>query len=300
MNAADERPLEGRAVVVSGAGAGLGRAHARMLARLGAQVVVNDRHADRAEAVVAEIATEGGSASAIAASVDEPGSGEAIIGHALASYGRIDVVVSNAGILRDGALTSRTRSDWEAVIAVHVHGAYELVRAAWPHMLANDFGRIILTSSAAGIYGTANNASYGTAKMGLVGMARMLAAEATGTDIRVNAIAPLALTAMSSSRGDRDRAADVVGDLFQKMPADQVSQTVAWLCHPDCTITGRVFSAGGGRVAEVVVTETRGWVGTDHTWRDIRDRWDEIVDRHELVVPVHISDELRLFMDALA
>ncbi|MFG2039810.1 SDR family NAD(P)-dependent oxidoreductase [Dactylosporangium sp. NPDC048998] len=307
MNTTDDLPLAGRVAVVSGAGAGLGRAHARTLAAMGASVVINDlpvpSDADPgvtiAEAVAAEIRAVGGAAIAVHASVADAGAGERIVEKAIDAFSRVDIVVNNAGILRDGPLRKRDRADWEAVIGVHVHGAYELTRAAWPYMLDAGFGRVVVTSSAAGIYGTANNASYGTAKMGVVGMARMLAAEAAGTDINVNAIAPLALTAMSSSGGDRDRAADVIGDLFQRMPAEQVSQTVGWLCHPDCDVTGRIFAVGGGRVAEVLVTETRGWVRPGHTWRDVRDNWDSVTDRGELHVPVHISDELQLFMAVL-
>ncbi|MET7395726.1 SDR family NAD(P)-dependent oxidoreductase [Dactylosporangium sp. NPDC005572] len=307
MTITDEQPLAGRVAVVSGAGAGLGRAHARTLAAMGASVVVNDLRVPSdpdpavttAEAVVAEIEAAGGRAIAVHASVAEEGAGERIVAEAMGAFSRVDIVVNNAGILRDGPLRKRDRSDWEAVIGVHVHGAYELTRAAWPHMLDAGFGRVVVTSSAAGIYGTANNASYGTAKMGVVGMARMLASETAGLDINVNAIAPLALTAMSSSAGDRDRAADVVGDLFRRMPAAQVSQTVAWLCHPDCDVTGRIFAVGGGRVAEVVVTETRGWMRPGHTWHDVRDNWGRITDRDELLVPVHLSDELKLFMEAL-
>jgi NAD(P)-dependent dehydrogenase (short-subunit alcohol dehydrogenase family) len=305
-----DKPFEGKTVIVSGAGSGLGRAHAKIFAALGASVVVNDLRnsaeddpsISQAEQVAEEIQADDGAAIAVHQSVSEPGAGERIVDQAISAFGRVDAIVNNAGILRDGPILERTREDWDAVIGVHLHGAYELTRAAWPHFLEQGFGRVVVTSSAAGIYGTANNASYGAAKLGVVGMARMLASEARGlgADINVNAIAPLALTPMSSSGGDRDRAADVVGDLFERMPPEQVSQTVAWLCHPACAVTGRTFAVGGGRVAEVLITEAFGWSKPGHTWEDVRDNWMSITDRSDLQVPVHISDELKLFMDALA
>lgn len=308
--ARSEKPFEGRTVIVSGAGSGLGRAHARTFASLGASVVVNGLPepaesgdgVSQPEQVAAEIAAAGGTAIAVHASVADPGAGERIVAEAIDAFGRVDVVVNNAGILRDGPLLNRTREDWDAVLGVHLDGAYELTRAAWPHFLDQGFGRVVVTSSAAGIYGTANNASYGAAKLAVVGMARMLASEARAleVDINVNAIAPLALTPMSSSDGDRDRAADVVGDLFEIMPPEQVSQTVAWLTHPDCEVTGRIFSVGGGRVAEIVLAEALGWTARGHSWQDLRDNWATVTDLSGFQVPVHISDELKLFLEALA
>jgi NAD(P)-dependent dehydrogenase (short-subunit alcohol dehydrogenase family) len=231
-----DKPFEGRTAPVSGAGSGLGRAHAKKFEALGASVVVNglnrpaedDPSISQAERVVGEILADGGSAIAGHASVSEPGAGDRIVAETLSVFGRVDAVVNNAGILRDGPILDPTREDWDAVIGVHLNGAYELTRAAWPCFLDQGFGRVVMTSSAAGIYGTANNSSYGAAKLGVVGMARMLASEARGlgVDVNVNAIAPLALTPMSSSSGDRDRAADVFGDLFQRMPPEQVSETV--------------------------------------------------------------------------
>lgn len=309
MSVTTDRPLAGRVAVVTGAGAGLGRAHALLLARLGAAVVVNDHggsvrgeghDAGPAQAVVEEIVAAGGQAVASDDSVALTGAGERIVGLALEEFGRVDVVVANAGILRDHEYSRLETPSWDAVLDVHLRGSYEVTRAAWAPMLEQGYGRIVLTTSAAGLFGNAGHANYGAAKAGTFGLMRMLAVEAGARDVLVNAVAPLALTRMSGSKdGDRSRASDMMGDLFNRLAPEHVSPLVAFLCQEQCRSQGRAFSVGGGRIAEIFVGETSGWVGDEPTWQAVRDHWSQICDRDGYTVPRSMRDEIDLYLRAL-
>jgi NAD(P)-dependent dehydrogenase (short-subunit alcohol dehydrogenase family) len=303
-----DMPFAGKVAVVTGAGNGLGRAHALHLAGLGAAVVVNDigasvsgdgRASGPAQAVVDEIIARGGAAVASVASVTDPEGAESIVQAAVREFGWLDIVVCNAGILRDRVVEDLDEENWHRVLDVHLGGTYRVVRAAWKHLAAKNYGRIVVTTSAAGLFGNAGHANYGAAKAGVFGLMRMLTVEAAERDIRINAVAPLALTRMSESKGDRTRASDVMGGLFQKLAPEHVSPLVAWLCHDECPARGQAFSVGGGRIAEVFVAESRGWVGTDLTWQSIRDNWPAVGDRDGYTVPQSMRDELALYSGAL-
>jgi len=294
--------FDDRVAVVTGAGNGLGRAYALELARRGAAVVVNDvggsvSGADSsdgpAQMVTDEITSAGGVAVPDYHSVADPGQGAAIVDRALQEFGRIDIVVNNAGILRDRPLEDMTYEEWSDVQNVHLNGTFHVTQSAWRHMKQQGYGRIISTASGAGIFGNAGHANYGAAKMGVVGLTRMVAVEGRPVGVNANIVAPAALTRMSQSKGQRTRGSDVMGNLFKNFHAELVAPLVAWLAHDSCATTGEIFSAGGGRVARVFIAEAEGWVDRDITAEKLRDDWAEICSpQRSFTVPRSMSDEI--------
>lgn len=293
--------LTGRVVVVTGAGSGLGRAHALALAAAGARVVVNDLVEPAAEAVASTIRGTGAQASAVGGSVASFDDGAAVVEHAVATHGRIDAVVANAGVLLDSMVEDMTEETWRRVVDVNLTGSFTVVRAAWPHMMRQGFGRVVLTTSASGLFGNRGHANYGAAKAGVLGLARMLAVEGAEHGITANAVAPLALTPMSGdTSGSRTSASSLLGGLFERMAPEDVSPLVTWLCSPACTATGQAFSVGGGRIARIFVGESPGWVGDrPPAIADIRRNWDEICGTEAFYEPTKMADELALYSTSL-
>ncbi len=290
---------DGKVAVITGAGGGLGRQHALLLAERGALVVVNDlggnvegagADASAAQKVVDEIRAAGGEAVANHDSVSTPEGGEAIIQTAVDAYGRVDIVINNAGILRDKTFHNMTPDLVDSVIEVHLKGAFNVTRPAWIRMREQKYGRIISTSSAAGIFGNFGQANYGAAKMGLVGFTRVLAAEGAKYNIRANAIAPLALTRMTEN---------LMGALGDKLDPSLVTPIVAWLAHEDCDVSGEIYSVGGGRVARVFIGETQGFFKPGLTLEDVRDNWSQIRNTDGYVIPSGVPEETGLFFNAL-
>ena len=290
---------DGKVAVITGAGGGLGRQHALLLAERGALVVVNDlggnvegtgADASAAQKVVDEIRAAGGEAVANHDSVSTPDGGEAIIQTAVDAYGRVDIVINNAGILRDKTFHNMTPDLVDSVIEVHLKGAFNVTRPAWIRMREQKYGRIISTSSAAGIFGNFGQANYGAAKMGLVGFTRVLAAEGAKYNIRANAIAPLALTRMTEN---------LMGSLGEKLDPSLVTPIVAWLAHEDCDVSGEIYSVGGGRVARVFIGETQGFFKPGLTLEDVRDNWSQIRNTDGYVIPSGVPEETGLFFNAL-
>jgi len=293
-----DRPLHGRVAIVTGAASGLGRSYALALARAGAQVVVNDL----AEAVEAAnqtcelITSAGGRALLVAAAAGDGRSGESLVSAAVDAYGRLDIVVSNAGVLRSELFPGVTDEAWELHQRVHVDGAFHLARAAWPHLLASSAGRLVLTTSAAGLFGAQGLSAYGASKMSIVGLLRVLAVEAADSRVRVNAVAPLAWTPMSQAGGRTGSAAQIIGpDRFATFSPDSVAEVVVALSHPDCPAQGQIISVGGDRVAEIVIGESEGHFGHALDWRGVLGRWEVITDRQNLHVPSSMRDELELY-----
>lgn len=242
--------FDGRVAVVTGAGGGLGRAYALLLAALGCRVLVNDLGGSlqgsgashrAADAVVAEIEAAGGLAIANYDSVSD--SGERIVGQAVEKWGRIDILINNAGILRDASFAKQTDTDWNLVLAVHLEGAHRTTHAAWPHMVRQKYGRIIMTSSAAGLYGNRGQTNYAAAKMGLVGLAATLAREGAKHNILVNTVAPVA--------GSRITETVLPPALVAVLKPEYVAPFVAHLAHESCTETGAVYEVGAGLAARV-------------------------------------------------
>ncbi len=297
-----EMRFEGRVCIITGAGGGLGRSHAIELARRGAKVLVNDlggavdgngASTSAAQQVVDEITSLGGYAVPNYDSVATPAGGDAIVQAALSAFGRVDVLVNNAGILRDKAFHKMDSAMIDSVVDVHLKGALYVSRPAFQHMREQGYGRIINTSSASGLFGNFGQANYGAAKAGLAGLTRVLALEGAGHGITVNAIAPIASTRMTT---------DVLGDLATRVSPGSVSPMVAYLAHEDCSVNGNVYSVAGGRVARIVVVETHGVVLPENSAEAVRDHLAQIDQPgvqgyHQ---PTSLDEETTIIAKALA
>jgi NAD(P)-dependent dehydrogenase (short-subunit alcohol dehydrogenase family) len=277
--------FNGRVAIVTGAGGGLGRAYALELARRGAHVVVNDVRS--ADAVVAEIADAAGTAIANADSVSTVEGGHAIVQAALDAFGTVDLVIHNAGIVRDRSYAKLSPEETEAVLDVHLRGAFHVTRPAYQVMKDKGYGRLLFVTSASGLFGNFGQANYAAAKMGVVGLARTLAIEGGKYGIQANAIAPLAHTAMTEGLFD--------GAIDEFDPAFVVPMAL-YLVSERSTLTGEIFSAGGGRFARVVIGVTPGWVADDATpsVEDIHAHLDDIRNEGEIVLPGSLADEIQL------
>ena len=306
---ADTLGYDGKVVIITGAGGGLGRQHALLMAARGALVVVNDlggavdgsdndsdnnndNDKGAAERVVDEIKALGGEAVADTNSVATPAGGKAIVTTAIDAFGRVDVLINNAGILRDKAFHNLTFCEGDPdllnpVLDVHLKGAFYVTQPAWVVMRGQGYGRIVSTSSAAGIFGNFGQTNYGAAKMGLVGFTRVLAVEGAKYNIKANAIAPLALTRMTEN---------IMGGLGDKLDPGLVSPLVAYLAHEDCPTTGQVYSVGGGRVAHVFIGETKGYFKADLSMEDVRDHWATITDQTGYGTPNNLGEETAMFL----
>jgi NAD(P)-dependent dehydrogenase (short-subunit alcohol dehydrogenase family) len=272
--------VQDRVVVVTGAGGGLGREYALTLAREGASVVVNDLGGARdgtgagsamADEVVKEIKDAGGRAVANYDSVAEPEGAANIIKTAVDEFGKVDGVVSNAGILRDGTFHKMEFGSWDSVIKVHLYGGYNVIRAAWPHFRENGFGRVVVATSTSGLFGNFGQANYGAAKMGLVGMINTLAQEGAKYNIKANAVAPIAATRMTQ---------DILPpEVFEKLTPEYVAPVVAYLCTEEVPDTASVFIVGGGKVQRVALFQNSGVTFTEvPSVDDVAGKWGEIAD----------------------
>jgi NAD(P)-dependent dehydrogenase (short-subunit alcohol dehydrogenase family) len=293
--------FEGRVAIITGAGGGLGRQHALLMASRGAQIVVNDlggavdgtgSDAGPAQKVVEEIEALGGAAVADGNSVATQEGAEGMVKTALEAFGRVDIVINNAGILRDKSFANMTPDLWDPVIAVHLTGTYNVTRAAWGHFREQSYGRIVSTSSAAGIFGNFGQTNYGAAKMGIVGMTRVWAQEGAKYNIRANAIAPVARTRMTE---------EILGPLIEKVDPALVSPVVAYLASEECQVNGEVYSVGAGRVSRIFIAEAPGYFKKDLTVEDVRDNWDTIRAEGDYLIPTSVNDEFaRLLMPFLS
>jgi NAD(P)-dependent dehydrogenase (short-subunit alcohol dehydrogenase family) len=288
-----------KVAIITGAGGGLGREHALLLASRGAQIVVNDlggsvdgsAEGDEgpAHTTAKEIEDLGGVAVANTDSVATPEGGEGIVKTAIDAFGKVDIVINNAGILRDKAFHNMTPDLVDPVIDVHLRGAFNVTRPAWVHMREQGYGRVVNTASNAGIIGNFGQANYGAAKMGLVGFTRVLAAEGARNNIKANVIAPIARTRMTE---------ELLGPLAEKLDPSAIAPIVAWLCHEDCEVTGEIYSASGGRVARFFIGLTHGYYNPELTLEDVRDNFEQIRDETDYIVPANMGDELRLVIKA--
>jgi NAD(P)-dependent dehydrogenase (short-subunit alcohol dehydrogenase family) len=250
--------FDGRVAVVTGAGRGLGRSYAMLLASQGAKVVVNDpgggltgdgTDPDPADDVVGEIVAAGGQAVASTDSVATAAGGKAIIDAALDRYGRVDILIHNAGIVRSASLKEMSYEDFDAVLDVHLRGAFHVLRPVFPAMCHEGYGRIVLTSSIGGLYGNHTVANYAAAKAGVIGLSNVAALEGAADGVKSNVIVPAAVTRMADG---------IDTSAYPPMGPGLVAPVVGWLAHESCSVTGEVLIALAGRVARAVVTETPG------------------------------------------
>ena len=287
--------FDGKVAIVTGAGGGLGRSHARLLAERGARVVVNDlggtaagvgADESAAEQVVGEITEAGGTAVANHDSVATPEGGESIVRTALDTFGTVDVVVNNAGFLRDQSFAKMTAENIDDIIDVHLKGAFYVSRPAFAHMKDQGYGRFVHTTSAAGLFGNFGQANYAGAKMGLVGLSSVIAIEGAKANIRSNVIAPLAGTRLTE---------ELMGDMAGLLAPEQVSGLVAYLASESCEPTHEVFSVGGGRIARVFVGLGEGWVagkGVSPTPEEVVEHLEQIRATDPFTVPGQATDEM--------
>jgi NAD(P)-dependent dehydrogenase (short-subunit alcohol dehydrogenase family) len=268
--------FDNRVAVVTGAGRGLGRAYALLLASRGAKVVVNDAggslagegvDAGPAGQVVSEITAAGGQAVACTASVATRDGADAIITTALENYGGIDILVHNAGNVRPGSLKEMTYEDFDAVLDVHLRGAFNVVRSAFPVMCRAGYGRIVLTSSIGGLYGNHGVANYAAAKAGVIGLSNVAALEGAADGVKCNVIVPAAVTRMAEG---------IDTSAYPPMGAELVAPVVGWLAHESCSVTGEMFIALAGRVARAVIAESPGVYRPSWTVEDVGEHLDAI------------------------
>lgn len=264
-----ELRFDDRVAVITGGGRGLGRAYALLLASRGAKIVVNDPGVSMsgdatdegpADALVAEIKAAGGQAVASLDSVATPEGAKAIVQTALDAFGRLDILIHSAGNVRRGSLTELSYEDFESVLAVHLKGAFNMVREAMPVMTEQAYGRIVLTGSINGLYGKANNATYAMCKAGFMGLSNTAAIEGKDVGIKSNVIIPAAVTRMS---------AGIDTSKFPPMEPEMVAPAVAWLSHEDCSVSGEMLVAMGGRVARAFIAESEGVFRKDWTIEDV-------------------------------
>ena len=287
----NELRFDDRVVVVTGAGAGLGRSHALEFARRGAKVVVNDlgsgghgegKSSEAADRVVQEILDAGGEAVANYDSVED---GEAIVRTATDNFDRVDVLVNNAGILRDASFAKMTEEDWDMIYKVHVLGAYRVTRAAWPVMLAQGYGRIINTTSAAGIYGNFGQANYACAKRGLVGLTNTLAIEGAKKGIKANVIAPVAVSRLTETILPKE--------VIEALKPEFVTPLVVKLCSEESDETGSLYEVGAGWISKLRWERSKGVCfppSEAMTAEQVQDAWEQIGDFTDADHPRSIQD----------
>jgi len=295
--------FDNQVAIVTGAGGGLGKTYALEMARRGARIVVNDLGGSvdgtggansMADQVVGEIEAAGGEAVASYDSVSTPEGGQAIVQTAVDAFGTVDIVINNAGILRDKSFANVEMANVHAVLDVHLRGAFHVTQPAFRVMKENNYGRIVYTASASGLFGNFGQANYGAAKMGLVGLMNVTAVEGAKYGIKTNAIAPVAKTRMTE---------DLLGPMLEFVEPDQVMPMVVYLASSDCEASHEIWSVGGGRYARIFVGVNEGWFAGKSvvpSVEDIRDNLDTIRDIDYYIVPTSSMEELMMLGQMLA
>jgi len=293
---------DGRVAVITGAGGGLGKTYALMLASRGASVVVNDLGgsadgtgggSSMADQTVKEIIEKGGKAVANYDSVSTPHGGEAIVEAAVEHFGKVDIVINNAGILRDKSFAKLEPKDLEAVIDVHLKGAFYVSQPAFRVMKEQSYGRFVFTSSGAGVFGNFGQSNYGAAKMGLVGLSNVLAVEGAKSNIKCNVIAPIAKTRLTES---------LLGPLAAALDPNFVTPLVAYLVSEQCQLTHEIFDVGGGRYARIFIGLGKGWTarkGQIASPEEIAANLPAIRNAEGYTIPDSIAGEMAAIAEAL-
>ena len=300
-------------VIITGGGRGLGRDYALAFAARGAAVVINDIGTEPdamgsprsvAETLAAQIRATGGRAVADTHSVADEDGARAIVAAALAAFGKVTVLVNNAGIIDFATLEHITPQAWQRMVSVTLDGAFHMSKAVWPHFAACHYGRIINTTSNAGFAGNEQLVHYGAAKLGVAGLTKALAQEAEGTGIKVNAIAPMAVTRMNREAffggveaGNEDWQADIRSGKVPMGPPAIVAPTVLWLAHASTTVNGEIFSTSSGKVARVAFIVGEGYFNPDHTPEDLAENASKIRRLGLYAEPLCTMDELAMIPD---
>ncbi|MCZ6465434.1 MAG: SDR family oxidoreductase [Proteobacteria bacterium] len=291
--------FDDRVAIITGAGGGLGKTYALEIGKRGGKVVVNDLGGkadgtgagmNMADEVVKEITEAGGTAVANYDSVSTPEGGEAIVKTAIDNFGKVDVVVNNAGILRDKSFVKLSPEELGIVLDVHLKGAFYVSQPAFRNMKDNGYGRFVFTASAAGIFGNFGQSNYGAAKMGLVGLMHVLAVEGAKYDIKANAIAPIAQTRLTE---------ELLGPMADTLGPECVTPLVTYLVSEACQQTHEIYSVGGGRFARIFVGLTPGWYagkGKSVSAEEVQAQLDVIRKEDGYIVPNSIADEMGLMM----
>ena len=288
-----QHSFDGRVAIVTGAGRGMGRGYALLLAERGASVVVNDLGGSiegdgeddgPASSVAAEIVAGGGHSIADSSDVATTAGAQKLVDAAVEQFGRLDILINNAGIMRWAGFPEADADNLERHLAVHVGGSFNTTRAAWPHMVEQGYGRVVMTTSA-GMFGLPKNLSYATAKGGVVGLTRSLRTAGATHGIKVNLIAPAAGTRMG-------------GEGMEGMEPELVAPMVAFLAHEDCPVSGEIYAAGAGRFARIFIASTPGYLcaGGQPTIENVAEHWATINDEAEYYVPSDLNDWMASFM----
>jgi NAD(P)-dependent dehydrogenase (short-subunit alcohol dehydrogenase family) len=298
----NEIRYDDRVAVITGAGGGLGKTYALLLGARGAKVVVNDlggsadgtgAGSSMADEVVKEITEAGGTAVANYDSVATPEGGAAIIQTALDNFGKCDILINNAGILRDKSFLKLEPENLEIVLDVHLKGAFYVTQPAFKAMKEHNYGRIVMASSGAGIFGNFGQSNYGAAKMGLVGLCNVLAVEGAKNNIKCNAIAPIAKTRLTES---------LLGPLADKLAPEYVTPLVAYLVSEQCELSHEIFDVGGGRYARIFVGMGPGWVapkGGAPSVEELAANFEQVRNTDSFTIPQSIADETKAVMQAI-
>jgi NAD(P)-dependent dehydrogenase (short-subunit alcohol dehydrogenase family) len=312
--------FDGRVAIVTGAGGGLGKSHALLLASRGARVVVNDiggsvtgegSSAGPAEALAGEIRDSGGEAVADVNSVATAEGGAALVQTALDAYGRVDIVINNAGILRDAVFEQMTTDLLQAVLDVHLKGAFNVTVPAFRIMQEQGYGRVVSTTSASGILGSPHKSNYAAAKTGIIGFTRVVAAEGAKHNIKANALSPIAYTRMLAHSLQGPEADDQFGpdaeqikEQLTKMFTETldpalVSPVVVFLAHESCPVSGELYTAGGGQVSRWFIGRTKGYFSPALSLEDVAEHFDEIRDEADYTVMNDPAEEVGQVLTAV-
>jgi NAD(P)-dependent dehydrogenase (short-subunit alcohol dehydrogenase family) len=294
--------FDDRVAVITGAGGGLGRTYALEIAKRGAMVVVNDLggkadgsggSSSMADQTVKEINEAGGKAVANYDSVATPEGGEAIIQTAIDNFGKVDIVINNAGILRDKTFAKLSKEELEIVLDVHLKGAFYVTQPAFRKMKEQNYGRILFTASGAGVFGNFGQTNYGAAKMGLVGLSNVLAQEGLKNNIRCNVIAPIARTRLTEQ---------LLGPMAEKLDPACVTPLSVYLVSEQCELTHEIFDVGGGRYARIFIGMNQGWAkgpGQPASVEEIAANMDQIRDVSDYIIPSGIGDEMKMVAELM-